>query len=274
MIADRAGRAGNLIVLAVDFFDQLGNAAVPLDAFHLLFSGGRIGGEIKTDVARMREIRRAVPHIALLGGGVSNQILPGKIRVSDSLPVCREAIPALPESLHDEAGRVSYRGLAFERSFSRMDDGKNPKLLPYIRSAADLLDGPAEAKGKKDGPADQMRMTCELLAPGVRLYTEIDCLDVSEVELGCLTAALHRFSRSPHIGGQSNRGHGRVALDYDLMDLDTGAVQPFLRVADGPAALAPPAEAAKSAYDQHLREVYNQALDQHAGEIKVLLGAA
>lgn len=269
---------GQLRDLAAEYMLQrLGNAAVPLEAFHLLFSGGKIGGDMGSlDVGKMRRTRAAVPMVSLFGGGVANMIMPGKLRVSNAYPLCQEAIPALPESLHADADRVSYRGLTVEKSFSRVDNAKNPRYQPYIQSAAELLDGPAESKGKtkRDGPADQMRMTSELLIAGVRLYTSIDCLDVTEVELGCLTSALHAFSISPHIGGQANKGHGRVTLAYNLMDLATGDEQPFLRITDGPALLAPPAEAAKAAYDQHLRSLYDAMLADQGGEIRALLGAA
>lgn len=260
---------------AVYMLEHLGNATVPLEAFHLLFSGGRIGGEQAVNLSAARDLRKAVPLIAIFGGGIGNQILCGKLRVSNAYPVCAEAIPALPESLHDDARRVSYRGLTVEKSFSRVDDAKNPKLYPHIQSVEQLLIGDESGEKKKhEGPADQMRMSCELLIAGSRLYTEIDCLDVSEVELGCLVSAIHAFSRSPHIGGQANRGHGRVRLDYSLMDLDTGEVQEFLRIGDGPALLAPPAAGAKTAYDQHLADIYDRMLSDHGGEIRALLGAA
>jgi hypothetical protein len=50
------------------------------------------------------------------------------------------------------------------------------------------------------------------------------------------------FSARGRPGGsaQSSRGHGHVRLDYELVDLDTGEVQPFLSIAET-ALLAPPA---------------------------------
>ena len=254
---------------AAYMLEKLGDARVPLDTFHLLFSGGRIGGSQVVDIPAAMRLRQAVPHISIFGGGIGNQILAGKLRVGNSYPICREATVALPARFRSEH---SYRGMTFEKSFSRRDDskdGSHTRHLPPPERA--LLDGPTT---RADGPADQMRMTVELLAAGARLYTEIEALDVSEVELGCLTAALHAFSRSPHIGGQANKGHGRVAVEYEFIDLDAGEIQPFLSITDGPALLSPPAEAAKSAYDQHLREQYDALLNSQGGEIRALLGAA
>ena len=83
---------------------------VPLEAFHLLYSGGRIGGEQKVDIGAARAMRSAIPHVSLFGGGVGNQILPGKLRVSNAYPICAEAMPALPESVHERAVSVRVCG--------------------------------------------------------------------------------------------------------------------------------------------------------------------
>lgn len=260
--------------------------AVPLqlDVFHLLFAGGGIGGEQSVDLAGARAYRRAIPLIALWGGGVVNQVLPGKLRVSNAYPVCREAIPVLLHTPEEQAARVSYRTMTFEKSFSRKDDAKDERLNGFLalpdpapRQAA-LPDGdapPAKAGRKRgDAPATQMRMTVELLAAGVQLETHIDALDVNEVELGCLVSALHGFARSPHIGGQANRGHGLVDLAYELHDRATGEVRPFVAIVGGRLSLMPAAEQALVAYDAHLRRVYDEFLSDHAGPIRALLGAA
>lgn len=278
-----AGNAwrGQLRDLAATYLlHHVGDPTISLDAFHLLYSGGRIGGEQSVNVEQARAYRRLLPILSLLGGGVGNQVLPGKLRVSNAYPVCREALPVLLHTDPADAAPVSYRALTIEKSFSRTDDAKNPKLAGAIgggtpTQAALLGDGGAPAKpGKRDdGPADQMRMTVELLIAGVRLETRIDGLDVSEVELGCLVSALHTFARSPFIGGQSGKGHGLVDLDYRLLDLDAGEARPFLAVAGGRIALSEPAERAKDAYDAHLRAVYDALLDAKQGEIRRMLGA-
>lgn len=184
---------------------------LPADSFHLLFSGGRLdGAEKKVDLAAARGIRAAVPMLALLGGGIGSEILQGRLRVFNSYPVCREAIPVLPSGLRDRAERTRYGGLVFEKEFSRKDDARGVGHREFL--AED--EAPKDKKAK--GVPDQMRMTSELLAAGTDLYTEIHGAWVSRVELGCLVAALHDFGASPCIGGQGNKGHGLVDLRYDL----------------------------------------------------------
>ena len=281
---------GQLRDLAAQYMlDRLGAAAVPLETFHLLFSGGRIGGEMSVDLGRARMWRRTIPMLALFGGGVGNQILAGKLRVSNCYPLCAEALPVLGDE-HQEAARArTYRGMTFEKSFSRTDDAKDDRLRPHLAAPvpANLLEAAEDgdptntrkrgARGVRpihdsEAAPDQMRMTSELLAAGVQLATEIDVLDASEVELGALVSALHLFARSPHIGGQSSRGHGHVRLDYTLHDLDTGESQPFLTVAET-ALLAPPAAAAKASYDQFLRAAYDQMLASKGSELRAIMGA-
>ena len=276
---------GQLRDLAATYLlDALGRVAVKPDTFALLFSGGKIGGEQVINIEAARAMREALPLLAVWGGGVGNQLLPGKMRVGNSYPICAEAAPVLR---YHSAARVSYRQLTTEKSFSRKDDAKDDRLLSYVAlpapeiGQASLLADPDDPKtkskktGKKEGEvADQMRMTVELLIAGTRLETWIDLIGISEVELGCVVSALHRFGRSPHIGGQANKGHGLVDLHYDLVDLDSGESLPFLDVRAGECRLEPGAEAAKDAYDRHVRTLYDQMLAGNRGEIVAMLGAA
>lgn len=264
---------------------RIGDPRLPLDAFHLLFSGGRIGGEQSVNIERARMYRRAIPMTALWGGGVGNQILPGKLKVHNSYPLCREALPVLfrlPAELRARAERLSYRGMTFEKSFSRKDDGKDDRLRVHLLGAeqdgqaapAALLPGAAKAKPEREGPADQMRMTSELLAAGVQLGTVITAEHVTDVELGCLVSAIHQFADAPYIGGQSNRGHGYVSLDYDYHDTATGERGQFLSVDGETALLAPIAAEAKDSYDSYLRGQYDALLARQGTHMAGLLAGA
>jgi hypothetical protein len=262
---------------AAYFLDRMGSnghAHVPLDMFHLLFTGGRIGGDQSIDIEQARRIRAAVPMVSIWGGGVGNQIMAGKMRVSNAYPVVREAIPALPERWHMDALRTTYADCTFDKSFTRTDDTKNEHLRQYMPPEnAGLLEGPRKTKSGNE-VADQMRMTTELVAAGTRLSTEIDVLDPSDVELGALVSAIHHWSRSPHIGGQANKGHGKVRLDYRILNMSTGEDQEFIRVTgDGPCLLSTTATEAKQAYDQHLRELYDRMLEHSKDGIRGLIGA-
>lgn len=272
---------GQLRDLMADYMlDHLGAPLLPLDSFHLLYAGGAIGGTQSVDLNQIRAYRRIIPMVSLLGGGVGNQLIPGKLRVGNCYPVCVETLPILPESLHERAEMVSYGQITFEREYSRHDDSKiGPRadriigLLPSTTGQQTMLLPPPEPMPETSERPQQMRVAFELLAPGAALTTEIELQDGTEVELGALVSAIHTFSRSPHIGGKAAQGFGRVTLNYDLIDLDTGEVQPFITIGDGGPKLAPPAQAAKQAYDDHLRTIYNEFLTAHDDGIGELLGA-
>lgn len=265
-------------LMATYLLERIGNPTIGLDAFHLLYSGGSIGGAQTTDIAQARAYRSLLPMIALLGGGVGNQVLPGKARVSNAYPACREAMPALRTFPGDLSPDVSYRSLTTEKSFSRKDDAKNDLVNAVIMNrepalAQGQLIPDATPKPKSETPPQQMRMTVELVIAGTTLLSHVDLLDVSEVELGCFVAALHTFSRSPHIGGQARMGHGLVALVTDMLDLDTGeVVTPFVTI-DGAPVLSRRATDAKQAYDEHLRGMYDAMLAANGADIRRMIGA-
>jgi CRISPR type IV-associated protein Csf2 len=271
--------------------ERIGVSSISLQVFHLLFAGGAIGGEQAVDIAAARAWRRAIPHLRLFGGGVGNQILPGSLRVSNCLPVCREAWPALLHTDRDEAMRTSYRALTYEDSFTRKDDSKDDRVAGWLGAptapalpqpqAAALPGMGAEPEPKKKGykepkeaPPEQMRTTVELVAAGTRLETRLQVMDADEVLLGCLVAAVAHWGRSPHIGGQANRGHGLADVRYDLLDQETGEIRPFLAAGASGTEMSAEAEAARAAYDTHLREVYDAMLAERGGEMARMLGAA
>jgi hypothetical protein len=260
---------------AAYMLDRLGGVRVGLDTFHLLFSGGRIGGAQDVNIAQARAMRAAVPHVAVWGGGVGNQILAGKLRVGNCYPVCREAIPVLPERWRPLAERVPYAACTQEKEHSRRDDAKIDTVRRHL--AADpvgllLGDVPApRAEAKRDGPADQMRIGMELVTAGVTLHSWIALHDATEVELGALVAALHSFAEGPSIGGKVAIGYGLADLDYALTE--DGGRRDFLRVSDGVSLLSPEASAARDAYDQHLRGLYDAWIDQKRPDMTALLGA-
>ena len=259
---------------AAYMLERLGDARVPLDTFHLLFSGGRIGGAQNTDIAQARRMRAAVPMLALFGGGVGNQIMQGKMRVGNCYPICREAIPVLPYAVHAQAETIPYSACTMEKEHSRRDDAKIENVRRHLAEdpSALLLDGGNKKAAEKDGPADQMRIGMELLTPGVTLHSWIVVEAASDVELGALISGLHAFSAAPAIGGKVGIGYGLVDLTYSITS--DGETRDLMQVRDGVSLLSTEAAQAKDAYDQHLRGLYDAMLESNQSEITALLGAS
>lgn len=251
-------------LMAASMLDELGSPRLPIDAFHLLFSGGRIGGPQTTDIAQARAIREAIPLVSILGGGIGNQILQGKLRVGSLYPVCKEAIPVLPERLRAAAERVSYADCTFLKEHSRRDDAKITGLLRH------LDDG--DAATHRD--PDQMRIRMELLAAGVTLSGWMHLEAATDVELGALVSALDAFGRMPHLGGQSSRGYGTVDMEIELVDLITREREPFIDIADGAVGFSRFAAEVYDAYRAHLVALQVRMVESQDASLRKLLGAA
>ncbi len=267
--------------------DAIGSPAVNIDAFYLLFSGGSIGGEHSLDIDQARMYRKLLPHLSIFGGGVGNQIMPGKIHIGPMWPLVAETQRILPAHLRDSEA-PSFGQWTSEHSFTRTDDEKNEDLRRYIDPSSPpralragkqerlAIKGDAEAGPVKEdrGKPQQMRYTVEVLSAGSRLYQRVDLADVTELELGAFVACLHEFAEAPYIGGMSRVGFGLVEAEWTYTvageDLDP---RPFVTVGqDRRCLMAPVAEAAKESYDAHLREVYTAYLEGHAPEIRLALG--
>lgn len=259
--------------------DKLGGMAVPLDTFHLLFSGGSIGGEQTLDIDQARLYRKMLPALSIFGGGVGNQIMEGKLKVGSMYPLVAECQKILPEKYRDPSA-PSWKKWTYEKSYTRRDDSKQENMRHYIADLPQLpgkqqalLTGEAEPKKKeKDGPATQMRYTVELLAAGAVMYQRVYLQDLNDLELGAFVSALHEFQKAPHIGGKSGTGHGLCEIEYEWSyPGDTEPRGVFLHVSENTLFLSRPAEDAKQQYDDFLQRVYDNYLSDNAPELRQLL---
>lgn len=241
---------------------------VPLKAFHLLFSGGSIGGAQSLDIDQARLIRKALPFVSLFGGGVGNQILDGKLKQTFAYPICKETNDILP--CYVEKSEYSWRHFTNVIEFSRKDDEKNVNIVDqYLISDEEqlLLEGDKKNK-KKDGPATQMRYGVEYLAPGTKLWHRWDII-CTELELGAFVSALHEWQKQPYLGGMSGKGFGLVSAEMDLITEDERV--PFAKIGQEFIQLGEVAEKSKQIYDEHLKEIYDSYLIENKEEFTRLL---
>lgn len=210
--------------------DETGEVAgLSLPAFYFLFSGGALTKDAGRgiDVDEARKWRSMIPLVALFGGAMGNQIMPGQVKVGKLIPICQETRHLIPERFVDGMGDVSIWDLCQEEAYTRRDDEKNEKLrqliAPEVRA---LLEASAASKREKarSGDADpvgetgqkqQMRYFVETLASGTRLYWDLTLDDVTDLEFDAFCVTLAEFSRFPFIGGKSGVGHGKVSVHFD-----------------------------------------------------------
>jgi len=198
-----------------------------LPAFYFLFSGGALTKDAGRgiDVDEARKWRELIPLVALFGGAMGNQIMPGKAKIGKAIPICAETTHLLPARFIENV--TSVWELCQEEAYTRRDDEKNENLrqliAPQVRG---LLEADAAAKREKarkpngdvegeTGQKQQMRYYVETLAAGSRLFWELSLDDVTDLEREAFFITLLEFSKFPYIGGKSGVGHGKVSVKFD-----------------------------------------------------------
>ena len=198
---------------------------ISLAAFYFLFSGGaltKIAGR-GLDVDEARKWRGTIPLVALFGGAMGNQIMPGKAKIGKLIPICAETAHLLPTSLATDCSIWDY---IQEEPYTRRDDEKSESLRQLIDPGVRLLleTDAATKRGKaakgdnaagETGQSQQMRYYSETIAAGCRFFWEIHIEDVTDLEFDAFCIALAEFSRFPFVGGKSGIGHGKVSVKFD-----------------------------------------------------------
>jgi CRISPR type IV-associated protein Csf2 len=199
-----------------------------LSAFYFLFSGGaltKVPGK-GIDIDEARRWRELIPLVALFGGAMGNQIMPGKVKVGKGIPICEETIHLLPVRFSGGNRSRSIWEMVQEEAYTRRDDEKNENLRQLIApDVRGVLEDKARVERAKSGTkADvagdtgqkqQMRFYTETLAAGTELFWDVTLDDVTPIEFDAFAVTLAEFSRFPYIGGKSGVGHGKVSIKFD-----------------------------------------------------------
>lgn len=197
-----------------------------LPAFYFLFSGGsltKVSGR-GLDIDRARELRELIPLVGIFGGAMGNQIMPGKLKVDKMIPICRETVHLLPDSVIPERPESIWEYLQ-EEMYTRKDDEKDENKRMLIDSQVRyLLESEAREKRQKTeqpavqentGQNQQMMYYVETMAAGIQLYWSVVLTDVTDIEFDAFVTCLVEFSRQPYIGAKSNVGLGKVAINFN-----------------------------------------------------------
>lgn len=174
-----------------------------MQQLNFLFHGGRLyqkGGRI--DLALQSRVYDIFPHLKLLGCSLPGHIVPGHLKAGRGLLVCRENHSRLERMLPDGFSLPSplrpatayIQPWTYYRSHA-------------VTSAPDLL--PPEA-GEEPDPS-LMIMSGQSVVPGAAFLHSMDVYHVDDIALGCLIHSLRVWQQyGSTIGGQSNRGHGKL----------------------------------------------------------------
>lgn len=186
--------------MAAHLLDTMGNGSflgvkVSKDVFNILFSGGNINGAMKDDVEKAKNVRAHFPLVSLMGGGLGDMIMAGKLICSFAYPVCKET-----EIITGIESDISWHSLIDEMEFTRMDDGKNDQLAAYMQDTG-------EEKTAK--ASTQMRYSVQYMAAGTEFVQDFIFLDgITDLELGAFYAGLRQWFKVPRLGGMAAKGFG------------------------------------------------------------------
>lgn len=256
--------------------DRLGGLQIPLDSFHLLFSGGSLGSDTSVDLEQARLYRRMLPLFSIFGGGTGNQIIPGKLRVGQMYPITVECARLIPERYRSD-DLPSWRQWTVDMHFTRTDDSKDERLRGYLaepESAPKLIEGANGPNAKQKDQPQQMRYTVEALAAGSVLWQRIDLVAATQIELGAWVSCLAQWAQSPYLGGKAGVGFGLCEASWTCQESGEAEPKPFATIGEGTAAFGPVAAEAKESYDAFVLDMYTTYIEGRREELIKLLGVS
>lgn len=194
---------------AIDILTKKAGVKVRVDAdnFNLLFSGGSLestGGK-QLDIAKVRQMRKDIPMISVLGCSVGNVIVPGRVDIGKMIPICKETLHLIPEKFHGDAEIKTIWEYCQVEMNTRKDDTKDENKREFLTEAA-LAD--EKLKG------GQMMYHIETLVSGTRFYWKICLRDTTDIETGAFLSILQSWvAQSSQVGGNGRVGHGRLKVE-------------------------------------------------------------
>lgn len=196
---------------AIDILTKTDGIKVKVDAdnFNLLFSGGSLestGGK-NLDIEKVRQMRKDIPMLSVLGCSIGNVILPGKVDIGKMIPICKETLHLIPDKFHgSEEIKTIWEYCQVEMN-TRKDDTKDENKREFIKEES-LTD---------DLRGGQMMYHTETLVSGTRFYWKICLRDTNDIETGAFLQTLQKWSeQASQVGGNGRVGHG--ALKVELME--------------------------------------------------------
>lgn len=175
-------------------------------SFNLLFSGGSLEstGSGGVNIEKVRQMRRDLPMLSVLGGSVGNVILPGKVDIGKMIPICKETIHLIPKKYQGDEEVKSIWDMCQVEMYTRKDDTKNENFREYLDD---------ETLNKNGGPM-QMMYNTETIAAGTKFYWKISLRDTTDIETGAFLSTLQKWSEElSQAGGNGRVGHGALRLD-------------------------------------------------------------
>lgn len=197
-------------IAAMDILTKQDGSKIKVDAdsFNLLFTGGSLEstGDSGINVEKVRQMRKDMPMLSVLGGSVGNVILPGKVEIGKLIPIAKETLHLIPEQYHNaytEEPKSIWEYCQLEM-YTRKDDAKDEVKKEYLQ---------ADEGKKKERPV-QMKYDTETIAAGTKFYWRICLKDTTDIETGAFLQTLNTWAeQNSQVGGNGRVGHGALKLE-------------------------------------------------------------
>lgn len=194
-------------IAAIEILTKLNGEKITVDAdsFNLLFTGGSLEstGETGINVERVRQMRKDMPMLSVLGGSVGNTILPGKVEIGKMIPIAKETLHLIPEAFHaayTEEPKSIWEYCQLEM-YTRKDDMKDENKRAFLSE---------DAEPKKS----QMMYDTETIAAGTKFYWKVTLKDTTDIETGAFLQTLNTWAeQNSQVGGNGRVGHGALKLE-------------------------------------------------------------
>lgn len=187
-----------------------------LTTLNFLRHGGNLTESTATEnTARIAEMQRTWPLLRLLGGSLSNQILAGSLHVWRGELICEENRAYLESVIGDSLPKQRLKPAEeFIGGYQ------------YTRGDA-AKDG--DASDTPEGKSQLMIYSGQSVNRGAMFLHGFVLNHVSDVELGALLLSLALWQQSGGtVGGQSSRGHGRLATSLIGWEDANDAIQLYI----------------------------------------------
>jgi|SRR5690625_155106 len=182
---------------------------VDADSFNLLFTGGSLEskGSSGINIEKVRQMRKDMPMLSVLGGSVGNVIIPGKVEIGKLIPIAKETLHLIPEQYHNvytEEPKSIWEYCQLEM-YTRKDDAKDEVKKEFLQDDDDTA--------KKANPV-QMKYDTETIVAGTKFYWRICLKDTNDVETGAFLSTLNTWvEQNSQVGGNGRVGHGAIKLE-------------------------------------------------------------
>lgn len=181
---------------------------------NFLLNGGAVSESTRdADLRAEAEAKELIPLLAMLGGCLPNQIIPGRAQVGRGLLACRENSARIRMSFPDWAADV-------------------PRLRPAddFVGAYQYTRGEASRYVQSDAPlpgdsSNLMIFSGESVIAGAVFFSRVHLRRPTDLQAGAMLHALRNWDGT--IGGQSSHGHGRFAVWVGASESTSGLIEAY-----------------------------------------------